>query len=674
MLGNHDGTLTKVDVASLNASLGLNPIGSTSIHLADQPYRTVTGAGGARTAFSHGHIWCMFNAPYLASPWNRLPVGHFITRAIGYQHRGLSGGRTVADLPNSGNPRRDDILRAIRFPLSPGVMNAVLDLIRRVTGIPENEPITLPDGSASSIAQARRVFSGLEASWIKKEGAWNAARAAVADWHGEDLAWFAQRLAMQTSSDLVVMGHTHAPVGGLTASPISYFNSGYECVAKPDMATSRFTFTRVDLDAATAELFAVEPGRGGYTVRPFSAKPIDVIQRGADYSCYARVENRGGTPLKLAGTPKASASDWVVPPPATIDPRARADVWLQDRSIAVGSAAGSAGAFAYSDGARTLNFSFRCPTALPNSTSTTLPDFETKTDARAWRKNGVDRSGHPLLMRFPVEAVRHAALAPPALKPPATAPPAIGGYSADVYAAVAKAILDSARTERQRGVVLSVAHIKAGDGKVLIDPTTETGPRGRPQLKNPPQHLSTRDVFEINTRQGRFRYVWIQGNEKSKYQGAGMLFLPPAPSAEFHIVTLNTGPLQLGRVCSNQHHAEVQLITWVDRQPAAWRSRLTYIRIDNRSRRPSLGGYSPCCLCCTDLVNFLDGLRRLAPRTIQALITWQTLYQDSLGCGTTPHCLQRLLDNGWDLQGDTGTRTLRPRAATAPPRPPLITA
>src|SRR5258705_382200 len=70
------------------------------------PVLVLPGAGGGRTAFSHGHHWCMFNAPDEKGPWHGLPLGHLISRAIAYQlvKGKLSPGQTAADLPGQGNP------------------------------------------------------------------------------------------------------------------------------------------------------------------------------------------------------------------------------------------------------------------------------------------------------------------------------------------------------------------------------------------------------------------------------------------------------------------------------------------------------------------------------------------------------------------------------------------
>jgi hypothetical protein len=97
LLGNHDGTLTKADVTVLQNAVGpVELIG---------PVHVLTGHSGARTAFSHGHYWTMFNAPDNTSPCNTLPVGHVVTRAFSYMMANqLRPGQTVADLANMGYP------------------------------------------------------------------------------------------------------------------------------------------------------------------------------------------------------------------------------------------------------------------------------------------------------------------------------------------------------------------------------------------------------------------------------------------------------------------------------------------------------------------------------------------------------------------------------------------
>ena len=432
LLGNHDGTLTRADIDTLNRSLGGDASRGERIELIQAPCRVVTGASGARTVFSHGHHWCMFNAPDARSRWNTIPVGHFVTRAIGYQlSKTLKPGETAADRRESGSPNGVNLGAALAsWNRRDDLAAFLLSYICRVTGMPETERIVMPGGSTTTVQEAKRVYNGLFAKWVKSEGrALDAMRAAAADWSGEDLAWFAQRLALRTASDLAVMGHTHAPVGGLTVSPTNYVNSGYECVARPDASTKQFTFTQVDLETATAQVLAVTTA--GVVPARAPAMPSVIRRPWMDYSCYARIENRSDRPLRLVRWSKDASSYWVVPPPLWIQPRSRADIWVQDT---IGTR-GSGGRFTYSDGTRTLEFALACPTGVSsNVVRSPVPGFRTRTGSSPWRTGGVNWFGHPVQARFFVEAVRPAGLVPAAGRPRGEAevhdfelPPATGG-------------------------------------------------------------------------------------------------------------------------------------------------------------------------------------------------------------------------------------------------------
>jgi hypothetical protein len=267
-------------------------------------------------------------------------------------------------------------------------------------------PIVMPDGRVTTAWDAQRVFSGLYTLWRTREGRWeDALRAANADrGGGDDLAWFGQRLAMQTGSDLTVMGHTHSAVAGLDVSPVDYVNNGYACVSLPDAVTGTpTTFTRVDVERATAQVFAVAPF--GTSIFPTRVRRLrSAIVHGRDYSCYARIQNNTGRPLIRVAVGRDSASYWVVPPPMMIQPGARFDAWLQDTPL---SPRGSEGSFSYSDGARTYSFFVTCPTVRDNKVTSPVP-YETKVGSNPWRAGRVDGSGYPVQARFYVGAARPA--------------------------------------------------------------------------------------------------------------------------------------------------------------------------------------------------------------------------------------------------------------------------
>lgn len=394
LLGNHDGTLTQADLAALQSAVG-------PIELVDSVH-VLTGTSGARTVFSHGHYWTMFNAPDNTSPWDTLPVGHFVTRAFSYMMANtLKPGQTVADLANMGYPNGFDIvqfLRSLGPNMSPDIAGMLLDYVATVAHMPESLPIVLPDGDTTTITDAKRIYANLFTRWVATEnGILNAARAALADGSADYLAWFAQRLAIQQSADLVVLGHTHTPVGGLTIAPINYYNSGFECASIPDNPPKGFTFTVVDVETAAAEIMMVNHGTYGISVAPVPALPSVVLPPAMDFSCYVRILNEGSQPLTLTQTSDAQGY-WVVPPPQTIPAGGRGDAWLQDEA----GPYGTEGGFTYTQGGTTLPFSVSCPTGwYPNTASGAGGNFVARSGSGDWGSRGrVPAAGHPLQVIF----------------------------------------------------------------------------------------------------------------------------------------------------------------------------------------------------------------------------------------------------------------------------------
>ncbi|EFC80448.1 metallophosphoesterase [Parafrankia sp. EUN1f] len=402
VLGNHDGTLTADDLDALRQAVG-------PVRLVDPVYIR-TGVTGARTVFSHGHHWTMFNAPDPTPPWAPLPIGHFVTRSFAHQMaRRLQAGQSVADLPDMGYPagiNLDDFLRTLDPMLHPDLSSRLLDYVADVAGLPRTAPIVLPDGTTTTIDEAASIYAHLFSRWEKEEGLFTAGRAALAD-SSAHLAWFAQRLAIQHSADLVVFGHTHRPMGGLTVSPVNYVNSGFECAAVPDHPHRFFTFTVVDLDAPSADIRMVEPaprgdqGASGHRVvaAPVEARHSAIVPPALDFSCYVRIHNEGSVPLRLAGS-RVAHGHWIVPPPREIAAGGRADAWLQHEPGLEGSGV----EFIYTRDGKTLPFEVSCPTGPRRNTAAGADgNFVARSGAGDWARRGhVPTAGHPLQVVFTV--------------------------------------------------------------------------------------------------------------------------------------------------------------------------------------------------------------------------------------------------------------------------------
>ncbi len=399
LLGNHDGTLTAADIETLREEVG-------PIELVE-PIHVLTGpTTGKKTVLSHGHHWTMFNAPDPASPWNTLPVGHFVTRAFSYEmSKKLKPGQNVAELSNMGYPTGFELWKFIEMVIEEGgitddVAATLLNYSAKSAGMPKDTPITLPGGQTTTIEAATGIYADLFSRWEQEEGSDNAIRAVMADGWGEYLAWAAQRLAIEHSADLVLFGHTHTPVGGLTVSPIDYLNTGFECASKPDWPPKEFNFALVDPDTASAQIMQVTKGTERIEVAAIEQLPSAITKDFKDYSCYVRILNKSSQPLTLTKF-DASEGYWPVPPTTTIPAGGRGDGWLQDNF----GLHGSEGSFVYQKAGTPLNFNVSCPYKLfPNTASGPGDNFIAKSGSGDWNERGkVPAWGYPLQVIFTVE-------------------------------------------------------------------------------------------------------------------------------------------------------------------------------------------------------------------------------------------------------------------------------
>jgi pimeloyl-ACP methyl ester carboxylesterase len=235
---------------------------------------------------------------------------------------------------------------------------------------------------------------------------------------------------------------------------------------------------------------------------------------------------------------------------------------------------------------------------------------------------------------------------------PRQVPP--GLVSVDDLVGAARLIMDCRHEPGYRGRVLSVTRLGSNDGKPLVDPADEPvpGSKTRRQLRNPPKHLSSREIEEIDVPDvGRLRYVFILSNATSFSSVGGMLFLGDFYN---HMVTYNVGRMDRGyrHACDNAHHAEMHLTRWLSEQDRTFRKRLRMLHIANRSRDTDIEGFSPCRPCCSDLAASLAGLRGTPPtQTINAEISWCERYTGYPRCqhATTDFSLAWMKSAGWGL-------------------------
>jgi predicted phosphodiesterase len=400
--GNHDMFVTEADVASIKSP------GGQSLRFSKNSYNP---AGDSRILVMHGNDFTMFNAPDLTTGWAPLPVGHFVTRTIAtYWQSHLPPGKNVSELKDQGYPNGLDsrsIIQNALKNLDVSVSAALIDGIAGKEGVPESLPILLANGSTTTLTEVKRLYYSLFSRWVAENGGGEdgllvALKAALADYDASYMGWFAQRQAFCSNAQVVVTGHTHAPISGLTRSLVSYINSGFECPSTADMLKKAISFVVVDKDSLATEIKQViRQANGSFAFVPCPAPTTSiVIEPFMDYSCYLIIDNsQNNQNLNLASCNVGHGH--FISFPQHIAARSQATLWLQDYP---GSDHGSDAAVVYQEdnGSRHV-FNFDCPTGIyPNSCSGGS-SFQAKAGDGGWLPPGqVPEKGHPLFVNFKV--------------------------------------------------------------------------------------------------------------------------------------------------------------------------------------------------------------------------------------------------------------------------------
>ncbi len=409
--GNHDMLVTASDVAKITSVSG-----KYHLQFSKDIYHSRVDP---RVLLTHGNDFTMFNAPDLAST-NRfapLPVGHFVTRTVAtYWQSRLKPGQTVADIPDQGAPNGVDWFSIVKNWLKTrdaSLAAALIDGIAGKEGVPEDHPILLADGSTTTLAEVKHVYDSLFSEWVAgngggKDGLLVATKAALADYDASYMGWFAQRQAFLSNCQLVVMGHTHRPISGLTGSLVNYINSGFECPSIPDMPTRPISFANVALREETliTQLSQVIRRDNGTFEFPSFAAPTTsiVVSPFMDFSCYVIVDNSKNTQKLTFVESKVGHGHFVVLP-RTIPAGSCATLWLQDYPNITPPHGSDAVVTYKADDGTNFVFNFDCPTGLyPNSCSGGS-SFQAKAGdvTGPWLPPGqVPEKGHPLFVHFNV--------------------------------------------------------------------------------------------------------------------------------------------------------------------------------------------------------------------------------------------------------------------------------
>ncbi len=411
--GNHDMTITQNDLDKIE-----NPEGyKIKLSPDDIYYPLDNGNGDKRIACTHAHLYTMFNAPYTNNnPVAPLPLGHFITRCVAFKRSNeLKGsGKTVAELADSGDPSNLELILHLFLELALflrekkdinefSLAKTVLRTVANATGVRETQLIKLASGKEIPFGNAVRIYENLLSEWVSQHGNLVTYKSVMADKDGSYLGWFAQKQAFQHNTELVVMGHTHKPISGLSESLIQYINTGFSCPSVLDLNIDKKhpTFAIIDVDKCQGNVYQVVKQEKSYRTALFGAEKAKVCDGSlslGDFSCYVIIDNREG---KFDLTRKdygKNDGDYPVAPPDRIKRGEQVKFWLQDPP----RERGSEGWVVYQqDGGNEIKFTYECPYLFAYSNSCSGANFYTKSGSSDWGgENEVAKRQHPFFVRF----------------------------------------------------------------------------------------------------------------------------------------------------------------------------------------------------------------------------------------------------------------------------------
>ena len=432
--GNHDINTTQDD---------LNKIKNPNYSIKLQPDVYVKGG----VVYTHGHRFTLFNSPDLTE--QRLPVGHYVTRAIAFQIKqggGHASNESGFGAPKMGYGALENILPA--FPTNvldvPGflknlsglvslsVTSELLTAIQGTTKIPWDSDIKIEGGATTTLRKVKDAYANVFSDWVKLykagegdlqdlRGLMFAYKATNADMDGDYLGWFAQQLAFEHQADLVVMGHTHIPKLGLEGDITNYLNNGFKCVPIPDMGPNKITFSIITSEGGkyvSSEIRAITKQGDQYPISNDDPKPAPALGGAAeDYSCYITVENKSNEKYTLdPNSIKANHGYFTVNPPSEIPANQTVRFWIQDFP----GPEGSDGAATYrgQNSGRNIQLTFKCPfgkisapRVLGHGGQCELncndcggtDEFYTKSDnvnSHEGSKNSITQKDNPFFVRF----------------------------------------------------------------------------------------------------------------------------------------------------------------------------------------------------------------------------------------------------------------------------------
>lgn len=227
--GDHDMNVTKADLEKLKSNDG---------YVMKYHYGVYVPIYDTHMQFMHGHECTVVNAPYFISHISPLPLGYFVTRAMAYKIQKdlmATPNKSISDLNEYSSYSYNDFLPKLpffyeNFDNQYNTVCSFIDALINVTGMPGNFPIQINRFITVTLDEVKTIYQnkGILGHQIELANI-------LEDYNSMYVSDSFLQKCCKESINIVVMGHTHAPM--IYKNNYKHINTGYMC---PPVSKLRF--------------------------------------------------------------------------------------------------------------------------------------------------------------------------------------------------------------------------------------------------------------------------------------------------------------------------------------------------------------------------------------------------------------------------------------------------
>lgn len=247
--GDHDMNITKAD---------LNRFGSKDGYVMKYHYGAYIPIYDTHIQFMHGHECTIVNAPYFISHISPLPLGYFVTRAMAYKIQKVlkaTSNQSISDLNEYSSYSYNDFLPKLplfyeNFENNYNSVCSFVDALIEATDMPGDLPIKINRFNEVTLNEVKTIYQnkGILGHEIDLTNI-------LEHYNTMYVSDSVLKRCCKASIDIVVMGHTHAPM--IYKNNYKHINTGFMCPPVSKLQLYPVTFGVFDISQRNFELIQV---------------------------------------------------------------------------------------------------------------------------------------------------------------------------------------------------------------------------------------------------------------------------------------------------------------------------------------------------------------------------------------------------------------------------------